>query len=235
MAKSIAVFGKHPSFGDFVAQGLPRDMRDHWQTWLTGALSEVKAQAAEGWPQVYDTARPIGFWLGPAVLGLCVRGVLCPSRDSVGRRYPLIGLMRDEAGLPPPLAPDQSAYIEMETHLSQILTAPLESTAELGSGDGLTGQEQSDPVALWAVNPDAGPADLLQAVGSADYTRAAASRSYWWCAPDDIRSGAVWSCEGLAGADALLWLMSGVARAAPVGEDENEAGRTQTMTGDNAT
>lgn len=228
----IAVFGKHPSFGDFVAYGVPPKLRGELQTWVTEMFAGARAACGEDWHDVFDGARPVRFWLGQTILGQCLRGVLRPSRDTVGRRYPMIALSPDASCLPPPLASDQSVYEEMDAHLIDRLEQMMSDVAELGLGGVLPEQSTPQDGSLWAVNPDASPADLLQAVGTADYTRSAGARSYWWCAPDGIRSGAMWSCSGLASVDALLWLMSGVGRAPEPEQVTSEKEQMQTTTRD---
>lgn len=228
----IALFGKHPSFGDFVACGVPPKLRGDLQTWVTEVFASARVSCGDDWHDVFDGARPVRFWIGDKLFGQCLRGVLRASHDTVGRRYPMLALSADPSCLPPPLAPDQAVYEVMDAHLCDRLERKIADAAKLGLGAGLPEQTIPQEASLWAVNPDACPADLLQAVGTADYTRSAGSRSYWWCAPDGIRSGAMWSCSGLASVDALLWLMSGVGRAPEPEQGPRENEQMQTTTGD---
>lgn len=231
--EQVGIFGKHPSFGDFVAHGLPYRLREKVQTWLTETMGVTATQDHANWGAVFDAARPVRFWIGPHLLGMALRGVLVPSRDCVGRRFPLVAAQLDQTAVPPPLAPDQTVYDGLEAHLRTVMLRDLETARDLGPDAGFGDFETAVERPLWAVNPVATPADLLQAIASADYTHATGARSYWWCAPDDIRSGAVWSCEGLAGADALVWLMSGVGQAPQPDQDQSEAEQMQKATGDN--
>ncbi len=222
MESGIAILGKHPGFGDFVSAGLTPELRDVLQNWMTKTYADAATRYGVGWQTLFDVAPPVRVWIGSAVLGMCLQGVIVPSRDKVGRRFPLLAVTHDSGLTPPPLSPDQAAYDRLEAHLRGLgEMGEVSDSSDLAQGASLESAPENVPeTTLWAVNPDAGPGDLLQAVGSADYTRAAAQRSYWWCAPDDIRSSMLWSCTGLAGADALLWLMSGVARGSAEDHDE---------------
>lgn len=208
-------FGKHPGFGDFITHGLPAPLREELETWFTDALARTKQQLGELWEQVYDHARPVRFWIGPSVLRDkgAVRGVIWPSRDRVGRRYPIVLIAGESNPSPPPIAPDQSLYEEMEARLTKAMLSEARQPEGLLAleGFGTAGPPETDT--LWAVNAQASASDLMHAIGAADYTRAASGRSYWWSDADDLRSGAVWSCTGLADAQALAWLLSGVRAA----------------------
>lgn len=215
MGLAAGFFGKHPAFGDFISDGVPEALRVEMEGWLTPTLAQLSEDLGEVWADIYDSARPLRFWIGPSVLEHAgtVRGVICSSRDAVGRRFPMVLLYDETNPAPPPIAPDQDLYEALETAVAAAMDCDAESAAELMDLDGLDqgGAEEAD--ALWAVNPEAPIPDLLHAIGAADYARAAAGRSYWWSAADDRRSGAVWSCSGLPGASALGWLMAGLAPA----------------------
>lgn len=208
--KSVGILGKHPSFGDFVSRGLPPEKREALQTWLTDVFGTVQRENRAAFPQIFDAARPLRFWIGADVFGACLHGIIAPSKDAVGRRYPLscFSIASDER--PPPLLESQEVYDDLEARLIEILASELMDPSQLGGETDLDFSFSTTETSLWAVNATAHSSDLLQAIGTEDYIRAARSRSYWWCEPDDLRSGAVWSCGGLLEADALLWLLSGV-------------------------
>ncbi|MEP4196432.1 MAG: type VI secretion system-associated protein TagF [Aliishimia sp.] len=205
-------FGKHPGFGDFITHGLPVPLREELETWLTATLARTKQHLGEVWEQVYDHARPVRFWIGPSVLTDpgALRGVIWPCRDKVGRRYPMVMLAAETNPAPPPIAQDQSLYEDMEARLTEALLSEARQPKELMALEGLAQMGTPETDTLWAVNANAKTPDLIHAIGAADYTRAASTRSYWWSRADDLRSGAVWSCTGLPEQQALAWLLSGV-------------------------
>ncbi len=217
-------FGKHPGFGDFIAHGVPVPLREELEAWLTETLARTKQHLGAIWEQVYDAARPVRFWIGPSVLTDkgALRGVIWPSRDSVGRRYPLVMLAADTQNAPPPIVPDQSFFEETETRLADAMHSAAKQPAGLMALDGFGTLNTPETDTMWAVNPDDDLPGLLRATGAADYTRAASNRSYWWTRADAQRSGAIWSCTGLPTADAMAWLLSGVVAPAtePTPEDD---------------
>ena len=220
--QNAGFFGKHPAFGDFISHGLPSDLRDEVQDWLTATLAQSQQSLGSSWSAVWDTASPIRFWLGGNVLRTCngIKGVIVPSRDKVGRRFPLVVLARfafDE--LPPILQPQQQLYDAWEQEIALSIASDGQKVGNLLPLIGIS--EASQPLApdtLWATNPNADISELLKAVGAVDHTRAAEGRSYWWVKPNLARQGAVWTCSGLPEADAMVWLLSGVAQPDPAGD-----------------
>lgn len=87
----VALFGKLPATGDFVRRGLPGAFGAWWDRWLTRNL----ASRAAGWP-----AGGLRMLLSCGDRSACA--LVLPSRDSVGRRFPLSALVM----LDFPAAPD---------------------------------------------------------------------------------------------------------------------------------
>jgi type VI secretion system protein ImpM len=78
----VGLFGKLPATGDFVSRGLPDAFRSRWDDWVTRHL----ALRPEPWP------------VGGLRFRLCsgesaAAGIVLPSRDRVGRRFPLSALL----------------------------------------------------------------------------------------------------------------------------------------------
>lgn len=104
---AIAWFGKLPAIGDFAHRRLNLDAIERLDGWLSDGLAQRIQDAPDLWLDAYDHAPRWRFawaagvlasegpWSGP----LC--GVLLPSRDRVGRRFPLIALRAMHAPLSP--------------------------------------------------------------------------------------------------------------------------------------
>lgn len=86
-------FGKLPCTGDFVARGLPRAFRGHWDAWTTRHLAGL-LKDGHPWP-----AQGLRFRLVSG--GRIAAGVIVPGQDSAGRVFPL-SLLLIGAGLPAP-------------------------------------------------------------------------------------------------------------------------------------
>jgi type VI secretion system protein ImpM len=86
----LGLFGKLPAHGDFVRRGLPSSFCDAWDAWLARGMAAARGSLGENWEGVWD-ASPVWRFALPA--GACgpdpVAGVMAPSQDSVGRRFPL--------------------------------------------------------------------------------------------------------------------------------------------------
>jgi type VI secretion system ImpM family protein len=86
MVLSRGFFGKLPARGDFVRTGLPRGFISRWDAWLSAVLPAALQATGDGWLQ----APAWRFCLAPGICGAdAVAGVLLPSTDKVGRRFPL--------------------------------------------------------------------------------------------------------------------------------------------------
>ncbi|MBM2578074.1 type VI secretion system-associated protein TagF [Jannaschia sp. Os4] len=192
-------FGKHPGLGDFVSRGVAEPLQAAMQDWLDGALGAWRAEAGEAWADAFDAARPVRFWLGGGVLGEGRSGVMAPSRDRVGRRYPLIAWGAG-AIAPPPLDADQSAFDALEAALDAVRADPDAP---------VPGDAAPPPVEdlLWAMNGSGDVAGLLSDIAAEDMARATQSRSYWWTAGGD--AARVVSATGLPDGRALAWVMTG--------------------------
>lgn len=76
------LWGKLPATGDFVARGLPDAFRARWDAWVTRHLAPREGPWPDG-----------GLRLRLRSGGRAAVGLVVPSRDAVGRRYPLSALL----------------------------------------------------------------------------------------------------------------------------------------------
>jgi len=214
--EALCVFGKHPAHGDFLSHGVDRTIEERLMRWLDATLSCLRERLGPDWPVFWDDASALRFWIGQSVVGRTVAGVLFPSRDAVGRRYPLIVAVTGRPVPPPVIEPDQTLW--------QILAGlPDAGDARgwmVGSGPALSAcgalatAEETALAELWARRGDGDSAALLRDAERMDHAHAALTRSYWWrdgAVPGDA---AAWlGCQGLPEADALAWCLQSDAEA----------------------
>ena len=214
----ISVYGKHPSFGDFISHGVSPHFQEAIIPWIGKIMQETRDYLGHGWDTIYDTALPLRFWIGSDVFDQSsMRGVLYCSHDKVGRRYPLI-IIEQAQGLPMPLiAVKQGFYETLEARLIAVASNTIGSADEIITDIGIncdlaekvaTDNEQTS---FWAVNPDPEVNHLLEAVGATDQQHAAAGRSYWWTAGRNARASTFLAAQGIPNAAEMAWLLSGVA------------------------
>lgn len=81
-------YGKLPGLGDFAMRRLPPDFVGRWDEWLQSGLKEMQhARRASDNGACAPVRR---FWLGPGVVDTVAwAGLLMPSTDRTGRRFPL--------------------------------------------------------------------------------------------------------------------------------------------------
>lgn len=97
------VYGKLPAHGDFVRRELPLSFIQPWDEWLQAGLGAARDALGSEFDATCATAPPWRFRLPAGACGSCaVVGVLLPSRDSVGRTFPLTlaALIRDDEPMP---------------------------------------------------------------------------------------------------------------------------------------
>lgn len=91
-AVRMGLLGKLPAHGDFVRRGdLPPAFCAAWDAWLQAGIAAARAAIGEDrWAAVWDAAPAWRFALPAGACGPdAAAGVLVPSRDTVGRRWPL--------------------------------------------------------------------------------------------------------------------------------------------------
>jgi type VI secretion system protein ImpM len=86
-------YGKLPGLGDFATRRLPPQFVERWDGWLQSGLRDMPharraSDGANGADRAFAPVRR--FWLGPGVADtLAWAGLLMPSTDRAGRRFPL--------------------------------------------------------------------------------------------------------------------------------------------------
>ncbi len=212
----FGLYGKHPAFGDFLSNNLTATAEAALIPWMTEVFAAVRDGLGDEWTGVFDAAAPLRFWVGGNIFGSApLFGVVAPSRDRVGRRFPLLLVAEDWARQPPVLDSDQQVYEALEAHI-----AALEPEVDKGARGLLAGLPEFEPddsaaeafaPGYWAANPSAPVEELFGTVRDTDHLRAAALRSYWWSAGTERRAAALYSCTGLPEADGMRWLLGGMA------------------------
>lgn len=86
----IGWFGKLPSSGDFVYRRIPRTFLDELDAWLSRGLAQYRIAMPDDWRKHFAAA-PVWNCAIPACVGggNTLIGLLVPSRDRVGREFPL--------------------------------------------------------------------------------------------------------------------------------------------------
>lgn len=222
---ALALYGKHPGRGDFLAQGVDPRLQAPLEAWLDQVLGELRDTLGPEWEDVWDSGVCLNFWVGEAIWGLPVAGVMRSSRDKVGRRFPLMALAQGEAP-PPPTMGLQGWHEKVSLRLAECLAEPDVKDQPLA---GLEVESPGDPIDgphFWAIRPGPDASGLWSDLASNDHRRAAARRSYWWvvgdegtkepapqiATPDPVlppRWTQVWAGEGLPSGAMLAWFFRG--------------------------
>ncbi len=84
------LYGKVPAHGDFVRRGLPTSFVGPWDAWLAAGIASARERLGPYWEAAWDSAPAWRFALPAGVCGPdAVAGVMLPSQDQVGRRFPI--------------------------------------------------------------------------------------------------------------------------------------------------
>lgn len=92
-ALQVAVFGKTPRMGDFLRVGSGGPAGEALEQWIEQGLALAEAKRGAAWPGLYAGGATYAFLFRPPrasnVKDVLV-GVIKPSSDAVGRRFPLV-------------------------------------------------------------------------------------------------------------------------------------------------
>ena len=216
------LYGKHPAFGDFLSYGSSGGLVSGLDHWLETVLTELRDGLGAGWESSWQSAPVLRFWIGPDVLGVPAYGVFLPSRDRVGRKYPLLVGVSDpegegHAGVPPTDSRhDEAVYDALYAHIAGL--RPPEGGFRGGADllEGLTLPpapaivwEEGLSGTIWGQRNDGDLARLLQDAGGVEAERAEFSRSHWWHPDQGARAAGWLACDGLPKTEAFGWLLTG--------------------------
>jgi type VI secretion system protein ImpM len=99
------LYGKVPAHGDFVRRGLPTSFVAPWDAWLAAGIAAARERLGPHWDAAWDSAPAWRFALPAGACGPdAVAGVMLPSRDQVGRRFPITLAALLAPGAAPPAA-----------------------------------------------------------------------------------------------------------------------------------
>lgn len=206
MSEGFGAFGKMPSLGDFFQLNAPNGFVRVWDEWLQNAMMTASTKLGEQWDDLYMSAPIWRFTLSAGLAGPSkVTGVLMPSVDRVGRRFPL-ALMASVQGEGPP-ALDHLRQTEAFEALEDLALSALDddmSRERLESGlqDIILPQPHAYAVVRQGggtmVMTQANPDDISRelAVGLLN-THGLRSPSVWTAVLDG--SSRVLICDGLPG------------------------------------
>jgi len=165
---ALSAFGKLPKAGDFVHVRASGDAWPSFEAWLGEAVALHEARKPAIWQRACEEGQPQGFVYRPKRASYAkeiLAGVLWPSHDAVGRRFPfavasrlaesevardphlLPGALRawfDEVGALTPRLAEWTGADDAERDLARLPGAPLpdralaESYAEWTRGDWAT-------------------------------------------------------------------------------------------------
>ncbi|MDP5217101.1 type VI secretion system-associated protein TagF [Ruegeria sp. 2205SS24-7] len=86
----FGAFGKMPSVGDFFRLNVPASFVQVWDEWIQRGMLDGQGASGQAWDGLYMSAPIWRFCLSPGLAGpQKMLGVLMPSVDRVGRRFPL--------------------------------------------------------------------------------------------------------------------------------------------------
>lgn len=133
----FGAFGKMPALGDFFRLGAAHDFVTPWDLWLQATLLAAEADLGPGFEGCYMSAPIWRFALPPGVAGpQGAVGVLMPSVDRVGRRFPLTLVAPTGQGEQAPLR----NLIWQSPVLDAVEALALDALDDTMTRDGLAGQ-----------------------------------------------------------------------------------------------
>ncbi|MEZ2223290.1 type VI secretion system-associated protein TagF [Rhizobium sp. RCC_161_2] len=88
---AIGFFGKLPTHGDFVSTALGRRLQSELDQWIQSGLGAMEPTLGQDWRRLFHASPPWRFIVAGGVWSpAAIAGVLLPSKDRVGRSFPLV-------------------------------------------------------------------------------------------------------------------------------------------------
>lgn len=218
----LSVYGKLPIAGDFLTIEVPKALLRPIEDWLARGTAAARDACTGDWNTVFDAGGAWYFWIGEQVLGRRMAGVMRPSRDKVGRRFPvmLFASSEDLDAMPdaPVLEEGQELYDGLADELDYLATQTPDAIAERLRAAAGPGEAPASPQNgfFWAVAAEPGAEGwdkMIAETREADHAAASARRSYWWQPPEAGQPAAMLATEGMPAASNFVWFVTGVSGA----------------------
>ena len=86
----IGAIGKVPQYAEFVRLRPPGDLASSFEAWLAGGLEWAHMRHGDAWRAQFEAGVPHAFvWTHSSQPDAALCGIIMPSRDAVGRSYPI--------------------------------------------------------------------------------------------------------------------------------------------------
>lgn len=120
-------YGKIPAHGDFIRFRADVSFVAKWDQFLQEGLGESREALNSKWDAAYQNAPIWRFVLDPDVCGKrAMTGILMPSQDRVGRRFPLTIFHTLPQATSPSLLDDEPLMTELENTALACLDAQID-------------------------------------------------------------------------------------------------------------
>lgn len=220
---ACGLFGKLQTKRDFVTVDLSRDFVIVWEEWLQRVMGESQTALGDEWLATYLSAPLWRFHLGSGIAGVEVVGVIMPSVDGVGRKFPLtVACCAVDVA---PLAEKEGAeadtwYAGVEDYMLHLLDAEPDYEASIAALRALPAfPAGSPPAEVGTIAPLGGgtfaqcDAEQLPAVLNRLREREQAvllqKTSLWWTIGGADWPAAAFLCSGLPTGAAFTAMLSG--------------------------
>lgn len=190
--QGFGAFGKMPAVGDFFRLRAPRDFVETWDQWLQQGMLDGARSLGDAWDSYYMSTPLWRFSLSAGLAGAhSVMGVLMPSVDRVGRRFPLtlVAIRNDST-------PVILSHLRTDTLFRLAEDVALAALDDSMTRDRLDEELNNLPLPAAAMGTDtgSGPRGAITFTAPADGAGPAADLAAAHLA-DRYRRPSVWSAE----------------------------------------
>lgn len=214
------IYGKLPSYGDFVTRRLPTTFLEPWDQWLQESVADSRDQLGERWLETYLISPVWRFALSAGTAGQPPwAGLLMPSVDRVGRYFPLtLACPLPVSSNPFDIATASRAWYDPA---EQLLLSCLDDDFDLAAFDERVMELGAPPAKLNAGNQHASPWGARRMPLPADISKACPALlhqtleelffafSLWWTQGSDIVEPSLLLCQGLPPSHGFAAMLAG--------------------------
>lgn len=123
----IGLYGKLPSRGDFLVRDLGAGFRAEFEPWLHASVAQAAVLLGPNWTAAFPDLPPLHLSV-PATQRLAVwRAVICPSRDAVGRAFPVACVM---------FPPEGARFLHLDAPMARHWFESVSSLLQSAVADG---------------------------------------------------------------------------------------------------
>lgn len=219
----IGLYGKLPTYGDFITRNLSSSFVTSWDEWLQHFISGSQEQMGDDWLDIYLTSPIWHFTLSPGVIDNNMwAGLMMPSVDRVGRYFPISLVKPFTSNITPVnfMQQQNEWFNALEQHCLSALDGGLDADELIAAVNAVQLSASEKYAAtfnlgeigpmLFALSPDENSQSaVMPYITNAVLASGLSSFSLWKTSGSQLISPLLFSCQGLPPISGIASMLDG--------------------------